>query len=504
MAPGLVHICITMSNLKPIVIGITGHRQLRKQDIPLLKEAVRQQLEAVALKCPNSPVKLLTSLAEGADQLCAEVALELNIGLIVALPMEISEYKRDFTSGVLFNFEQLISKAEKVFVVPQKELRNQSFSRDYYYRQADIYIATHSLALLALWDGTSPSAGGCGTAETVDIALNHSYESKRFVHNQDAFVIHILTPRNPQAENVADVNYLGNEDLFNESLVKIDELNKDGGDPDFLSIQNGKKYHKNLMLLAILGTILTMAFLLYDEVMIKWMLIVLGVILVIMSLVFKFATKTKAHQKYIEYRSLAECLRVQNHLNHCGIKEDVSEFLDWTRRFDNPWILKAVQTANVICSIDNTEDIKQDWIIEQQHYHEQAAEKAKLQEKRNNTILKTVAIASILIYLFALVFEYGISGYFDANIELVRTIIKVSVGTASAAGLFAANYYGKLSLKRVYEDHIIMANYFKNAADYLEGHTLDNQFLFELINEELSENSNWCSYEKDNEIGMII
>ena len=68
-----------LDNLKPIIIGITGHRQIRQQDIPQLKKAVKEELQAVILKCPNSPVMLLTSLAEGADQLCASVAVELNI-----------------------------------------------------------------------------------------------------------------------------------------------------------------------------------------------------------------------------------------------------------------------------------------------------------------------------------------------------------------------------------------------------------------------------------------
>lgn len=493
-----------MENLKPIVIGITGHRALRKQDLPKLRQTVKEQLQAVVLKCPNSPVKLLTSLAEGADQLCAEIALELHIGLIVALPMEISEYKLDFHSGALFNFEDLISKAESVFVAPKTEKQNQSFARDYYYRQADIYIATHSHCLIALWDGSEPKQMGCGTAETVDMALNYSYESERCVRHQDSFVIHIMTPRTLDSDNAGVVTYLGNEEVFNENISKLDELNKEGGQPDELSVRYGKKYHRALMSLAILGTIITMAFLLYDDAMINWMLIVVGFVLLFMTLVFKFAKKSKAHEKYIEYRAFAECLRVQDHLNHCGIDIEVSECLDWTRRFDFSWIHKAMQANNVTRIIDWSEDIKNNWIIEQQHYHEEAATKTEKQLKHNNTIVNTALIISIAIYILALLFEYVISGHLSANVELIRTILKLSVGTASAASFFAANYYGKLSLKRVYEDHTRLAQYFKSAAEYLDKNKISKKFIFELINEELSENSNWCSYEKDNEIDLDI
>ncbi len=493
-----------MNNLIPVVIGITGHRQLRNQDLTQLKDAVREQLKAVILRCPNSPVKLLTCLAEGSDQLCAEIALELNIGLIVALPMELSEYKLDFHSGALLNFEDLISKAEKVFVAPKVEESNQSFAREYYYRQADIYIATHSHCLIALWDGSSPKAGGCGTSETVDMVLNHSYQSVRCVHNQDGFVIHIMTPRTKEADNAGIVSYLGNEKVFNENIAKLNELNKDGGDPDKLSIKFGKRYHGTLMFLAILGTILTLAFLLYDNAMINWMLWILGFVLLVMTIIFRIANRSKLHQKYIEYRALAECLRIQNHLNRNGINIEISDCLTWTERFDNPWILKATQSFNVIRKTEKTEEIKKDWVLEQQLYHETAAEKAKQQLDRNNVIVKTALIVSIAIYILTLLFEYVVTIKLSSNVDFIRAILKIGVGTASAASFFAANYYGKLSIKRVYEDHVRMAKYFKTAAVYLENNSLSKQFLYELIDEELSENSNWCSYEKDNEIDLTI
>lgn len=493
-----------LDNLKPIIIGITGHRQIRQQDIPQLKKAVKEELQAVILKCPNSPVMLLTSLAEGADQLCASVAVELNIGLIVALPMEVSEYKRDFQDAALLNFEKLLARSQHVLIVPKIEQYNGFPSRDYYYRQADIYIATHSHALLALWDGGAPKRGGCGTAETVDMVLNHSYAKRRCTCYEDGFVIHIKTPRDEISDDAGVTTYLGNRKVFNDSLEKLEELNKAGGDPDKVSIENGKKYHKNLLWLAILGTALTLAFLLYDEIMIKWMVIVLGAMLLVMSLVFKAASKSKCHDYYVEYRVFAECLRVQNHLSHIGSRIEIADFLDWTDRFDTPWIHKAMQTTTVTREIDTSEDINFDWIRDQQRYHEAAAVNTQKKIKRSNAILKTALIASISIYILALVYEYLIAGYMGAYEELIRIILKVLVGTASAASLFAANYYGKLSLKRVYEDHVRMASYYKTASVYLDNHGLSQHFLYELINEELSENSNWSSYEKDNEIDFAI
>ena len=47
---------------------------------------------------PGLDLQLISPLAEGADQLVAEVATDLDIPLIVPLPMEISEYEKDFAS----------------------------------------------------------------------------------------------------------------------------------------------------------------------------------------------------------------------------------------------------------------------------------------------------------------------------------------------------------------------------------------------------------------------
>lgn len=65
----------------PVIVGVTGHRDLREQDIDRLKSAVRAGLESLQSEYPNSEIKVMTSLAEGADQLCAETAVEMGLGI---------------------------------------------------------------------------------------------------------------------------------------------------------------------------------------------------------------------------------------------------------------------------------------------------------------------------------------------------------------------------------------------------------------------------------------
>ena len=488
----------------PILIGVTGHRDFSNVNVDSFKLIIKQELEKITQKCPNTSIKLLTSLAEGADQLCAEAALELGINIIVPLPMEVDDYIKDFKDEALVKFNSLLNKAERSFVVPYVE-NNREINRDYKYRQAGLYIASHCQCLLALWDGSKPKAYGCGTAEVVDMALNHSYSiNDKCIRNDDGFVIHIFTPRDGSKSETGKVEYLGNEDLFNECLTKIDLLNKDGGNPDELSVSCGKKYHKTLKLLAIFGTVITFAFLLYDEALLSFMLIVLGVVLAFMYISYRYAQKSKYHEKYIEYRALAECIRIQNHLDKSGYDYEVADYLDYSRCFDTLWIYKAMKAFCVTRTIDESEDIKKDWLLEQYSYHSNAINKSENLLKRNNRIVKISLVVSVIAYIYALLFEYVPFVRIGSDIELTRTIIKIIVGGFSAMSLFAANYYGKLSLDRVTEDHIRMAEFFKKAIEFVDKNGINTEFIKELINEELSENSNWCSYEKDNKVDLTL
>ena len=78
---------IRTENRIPVVVGITGHRSIKKQDETALAGAVRTELKKLQACCPNSPLVMLNSLAEGSDLLCAEIADELGIPLLAALPL---------------------------------------------------------------------------------------------------------------------------------------------------------------------------------------------------------------------------------------------------------------------------------------------------------------------------------------------------------------------------------------------------------------------------------
>src|SRR5438094_7688168 len=81
----------------PLVLGITGHRDLRDEDIPGLEAAVKAIFADLQARCPNTPLMLLSPLAEGADRLAARVALDMGVRLVVPLPMPRQLYLDDFS-----------------------------------------------------------------------------------------------------------------------------------------------------------------------------------------------------------------------------------------------------------------------------------------------------------------------------------------------------------------------------------------------------------------------
>ena len=84
----------------PLTVGITGHRTIRPEDRDALIAGVKQALEELRATYPHSPLMMLNSLAEGADLLCAQVALDMGIPLVAALPMAAEEYEKDFAGAV--------------------------------------------------------------------------------------------------------------------------------------------------------------------------------------------------------------------------------------------------------------------------------------------------------------------------------------------------------------------------------------------------------------------
>ena len=82
----------------PLIVAVTGHRDLVNAELPGIRERVRIFLSELLTEYSDRGVSVMSSLAEGADQLVAEEALQLGIPLIVPMPMAGELYVDDFGS----------------------------------------------------------------------------------------------------------------------------------------------------------------------------------------------------------------------------------------------------------------------------------------------------------------------------------------------------------------------------------------------------------------------
>jgi hypothetical protein len=164
----------------PLIIGVTGHRDLRDQDVPRLEREVAAIFEGLRrdylANDPETPVIVLSALAEGADRLVARVALAQGARLIAPLPMPLAEYRRDFEPGLkpgnVAEFDSLLTQAIAAPVMPLhgaslEAVRTDRKARNEQYRAVGIFITQHCHVLLALSDGDQRDPSPGGTAEVV-------------------------------------------------------------------------------------------------------------------------------------------------------------------------------------------------------------------------------------------------------------------------------------------------------------------------------------------------
>ena len=517
----------------PLTIGVTGHLNPREADRALLYETVKQELAKIRERCPLTPVVLLSALARGADLLCAEAAEELGIPLRAVFPMELAEYEKDFGPEDLARMRHQAERAEAVFTAPAAEAEPAEPDRDFRYRQAGIYMAEHSHILLALWDGKEGT--DAGTGGVVRAALEGAWRPRRGMACRNAeniAVVHVMTPREgDEADKAGAVELLENREALEEILTKTEEFNRlaeegteagdrllpeSAGEPemerletlysvaDSLSIRYAKVYRRTLGILAVLGPVVAFAFLLYDEAELPFMILLCGITLLAAILVTGTAKRTDGHRRYIEYRMLAEALRVQLYLRYAGSRTEVQRIMTWTQQQETPWILCALCAVNAEKPPEQRRDVRKCWVESQRTYHAKAGKRAKGQCRRNDRMLRTAVICAIALYFGGVLFELLGGGLiFKPSVQVQdtgiwRTALKILLGTVSVGTLFLASYYGKMSLERKRTDHAKMEAFYTTVSRQTERLGQTEELLEVLAREELTENGNWCSYQRDN------
>lgn len=160
----------------PLVVGVTGHRDLRPEDESCLRAEIESVFVEIEGHASGQPLVLLSALAEGADCLVAEIALDRGARLQVPLPLPLREYEKDFHDrSARMRLGALLDRAEQVFEVSipgvGDAVSELPAARTTCYAASGAYIVRNSQVLIALWDGERVEAPG-GTGEVVEWALH--------------------------------------------------------------------------------------------------------------------------------------------------------------------------------------------------------------------------------------------------------------------------------------------------------------------------------------------
>ena len=175
----------------PLVIGVSGHRDISKNDIDACRANTCSVLSYFLKAFPSTPIITLSALAEGADRLVAEEAIALrNAGesrlrVISPLPFEQIVYEQDFEDEEsIGQFKQLLDQVDEYFTIDpyqwpgfdaEKVNRGVGASapeRHAQYANVSAFIVRHSNVLLALWDGKLLPDKPGGTGHVVQLMLN--------------------------------------------------------------------------------------------------------------------------------------------------------------------------------------------------------------------------------------------------------------------------------------------------------------------------------------------
>lgn len=396
-----------IQGLLPLIIGVTGHRDLCDGDREELEDQVRSIFKEIRENHPHIPMILLSPLAEGADRLVARVVLDSGIPLFVPLPMPRTLYEKDFqTSASQAEFNDLIQQAKGWFELPlvegntEEDIREHGKKRDLQYEAVGKFIVHNSQILIALWDG-EPSELVGGTAQIVDYWLRDFPKSTASLLNppdpvKSGPLYHIVTPRikNPNPDRARTRQKLfpegytsdkEAENLYQRIYDSIERFNRDASDfqsefavkresgkayllpqseaeslpndlkfvrelyatADTLALYFQRKTLETLKTLLILAFGAVVFFELYNHIwhQIHALLFFYPVLLCVAFFYYWRAKRGDYQNKYQDYRALAEGLRVQFFWRLAGLNTSVEEHYLGKQRRELDWIRGAIRTC---------------------------------------------------------------------------------------------------------------------------------------------------------------
>lgn len=131
-------------------IGVTGHRDYDPKAQGSLEDSVSSCLADIQGGFSHAPVEVICGMAEGADTLVAQIALDRGLNVHAILPMPLDLYRQDFSEHGLKSLDELLANPN-LSVTEIPVAREDELDRDRQYVLLKDYIVRRSNVLLALW-----------------------------------------------------------------------------------------------------------------------------------------------------------------------------------------------------------------------------------------------------------------------------------------------------------------------------------------------------------------
>jgi hypothetical protein len=367
----------------PFLVGVVGHRDLRPGETGAIRAAVVRLMRRLRDDHAAVPLRLICSMAAGADLLVAEVAAELGIAITALLPYARRLCRDDLdTHEDKVCFDRLCDSSDVVELdlpagADPDDMEKHGELRDGQLQRAGAIIARYSGLMIAIWNGES-TRHRAGTARAVQFRRQGVMPSDEIlVSPRDV----LLSPQDDDLNfeircgrislsgdsEVAVLGFTGTgahggEDYpahLRTTLHRLAELNRDmekfadaiaeGGTrlsqpsptplPDTLQILDrlftaadwmGGHFRRcfTAALKARYAMWALMAFLLIafkkDSVGGTAMICIGGVLAVFLcgTLLAHWAHRRAWHRKYLDYRALAEALRVDFYWEVAGVRKE--------------------------------------------------------------------------------------------------------------------------------------------------------------------------------------
>lgn len=505
-----------------LVVGVTGHRDLRDEQLPGLRLQVRDFFLGLRRDYPGLPLTLLSPLAAGADQLVTEVARGLDVRVVAVLPVPATMYYADFEEpGARAIFDQQLADAD-VMELPLRPatdagaIAQAGHARDLQYAQAGIFASSHCHILLALWDG-EPSGLLGGTAQVVSFHLHGSMPEAidrrqsaaiTLGLDEETLVHHIpagrrggepaagaarwLTSGVPLQAHAAmppafDLVFRRHAEFLTDRARYRDDIDqalvREGSDcpiqrqfiaADWLATTYRRRVSRVLLATYLVTGMMGFAFIAYSDLIAQdLMLYVFLALFAIGVAINAVAQRREWHRKYIDYRALAEGLRVQSYWRRAGIvdssrpsfahdnflqKQDVE--LGWIRN-----VMRGASVDGMLVPLSPAHDglapVMREWIgapgaAGQLDYYVQTAGRRAVQHRRTELLASICLWTGIGLSLLLALFARLLDGQ-------LQNLMVAAMGLLSLTAAVHEAYAYKKADKELIKQYRFMARIFTAA-----------------------------------------